>query len=111
MFQLIVLNSDGSDYAEPELGKVIVHNFLQACIGKISVSCKIVLYNTGVFNASIHSIIIENLQIAVSKGAEVYICKTCATFYNQIDLLQVGELCTMPQIVDWMAEANNTIRL
>jgi selenium metabolism protein YedF len=111
MKKVIVINSDKMGEGDENLGRRLMGNFLKTLLNAEKRPQMLVLYNSGVKLAAKDSPVLEALQSLENLGVEIISCGTCVNFYGLADLIQVGRVSTMQEIVGVLTEAENIITL
>jgi intracellular sulfur oxidation DsrE/DsrF family protein len=108
---VIVLSNQGIGNAAPELNVLLLSNFLQTFITNNTPVHAICMYSNGVKLACEPSVITDQLQLLQATGTQIIVCKTCLQYFDITDKLFVGEIGTMPQIVQLQLEATKIFNL
>jgi selenium metabolism protein YedF len=111
METVVVLNSDSLGKGDDELGKRLLGAFLR----KISV-CEhlpniIICYNSGVKLIAQGSMVLDVLDSLSLKGVEIIACGTCVDHYDLRNVIQVGRISDMTEIVSVMMKADKVITI
>lgn len=101
--KVIVLRSEFMGQGSETLGQVILANFLRLLAESHEKPRAIFLYNGGVKLTTADSPVLAHLQELAEKGIPVQACKTCVDSFGIRDAMQVGELSTMAQFVEYVA--------
>lgn len=107
---VISIGSDKMGEGEEELGKILMKGFIYALTEMETLPKTILLYNKGVFLASIVEDTIKDLKFLEEKGVEILSCGTCANFYNLQDKLKVGTFTNMYTIIEKQMKAKKVIK-
>lgn len=94
----IITDKIGRDNAE--LGAILMKNFLYSLARAEAQPIAVMLMNEGVRLACEGSPVLDDLAILAEKGVAVKACGTCLDFLGIAESLRVGEVGTMPAIVD-----------
>lgn len=94
-----------------DLGKTLLKMFLYTLTEAEDVPDYIFLMNSGVKIAVDNEQNAEQLKILCSKGSKVLVCGACLNFFEVIDMLQVGEVSNMYEIVSAMKAVDKMIML
>ena len=107
--QIIVLSSDriGSD---KELGKILMKSFIFALTKQDQLPKEMIFYNEGIFLTTNEGDILNDLKYLESQGVDIVSCGTCLDFFNRKELLQVGAVTNMYDIVERMEKAEKIIK-
>lgn len=95
----ISINRYGMGDAPEELRITLVKNYL-TLLNEGVLPSFITLYADGVKLALNGSPVLEQLSVLEKKGVKILICKTCLTYYGQLDNVGVGTVATMVDIMD-----------
>lgn len=93
-----------------ELGKVLIKGFIFAVSQLDVLPKKMLFYNGGVMLTTEGSPALEDLKKLEAQGVEILSCGTCLDYYKRKDVLKVGGVTNMYDIVSSMAEAGKIIR-
>jgi sulfur relay (sulfurtransferase) complex TusBCD TusD component (DsrE family) len=102
---VILLSNLGIGNSTPELNSLLLQNFLQSFVTKPIEVHSICLYSEAVKLVCQTSTILELLQILQESGTQIIICKTCLNYFGLVDKLLLGQIGTMPQMVQLQLEA------
>lgn len=94
---------------DDELGQKLMRAFLTALCQTDVVPRTLVLMNDGVKLACKDSLALEQLKILADRGVEIRACKTCLSYYNLLDSLEVGEPGNMPDTVGMLMSDPQTV--
>jgi selenium metabolism protein YedF len=94
----------------------IGHSLLKMAIYTLSeldeVPVSVLFMNSGVkLPTGTDAQVIDNLKALEAKGTEVLVCGACLDYYRLKDLLKVGEVSNMYDILERMREASKVITL
>jgi selenium metabolism protein YedF len=96
---------DGAD----ELGEILI----KACINTLpeleSKPKKIIFLNSGIFLSLQDSPVLDALKKMEESGIEILVCGTCLDYYNKKEVLGVGRVSNMYDILDSMATATKVV--
>lgn len=102
--KVIVLGSAGMGRGDEALGQTILGNFLHLLATGPDKPRAVFCYNSGVKLLIPGSPVLQHLQALAERGVSIQACKTCVDFYGLRDQLQVGELSTMAQFLEYVRE-------
>ena len=108
---VILLSSQGIGNSTQELNTLLLQNFLQTFITNNIPVHAVCMYSEAVKLACSPSVITEQLQLLQAIGTTIIVCKTCLSYYNLANQLLVGQIGTMPQIVQLQLDATKTFSL
>jgi hypothetical protein len=109
--QILLISNIGIGNANPDLDALLLQNYLQSFIASSISLSAICLYSNGVKLACTNSSVLQQLQILEQQGAKIFACTTCINFFELQGHLQVGELTTMPSILQWQSSATKIFML
>lgn len=107
---VVVVGSDRMGSGNDELGKVLIKGFIFAVSQLDVLPKKMLFYNGGVMLTTEGSPALEDLKKLEAQGVEILSCGTCLDYYKRKDVLKVGGVTNMYDIVSSMAEAGKIIR-
>ena len=71
---------------------------------------EMIFYNEGIFLTTSDGDILNDLKYLESQGVDIVSCGTCLDFFNRKELLQVGTVTNMYDIVERMEKAEKVIK-
>lgn len=107
---VVVLSSQEMGLGDAALGKMLMKSFLYALKEQSEVISAVLCYNGGALLASDQSEVLEDLRALEAEGIPVLVCGTCAEFYHIKDVLAVGKVTNMFDIVERMSGAARIVR-
>lgn len=107
---IIVISSDKMGEGDPELGQLLMSNFIKAIKDLDMLPRKMVFYNKGVTLVTKTSLLIEHLTDLEKMGVELLLCATCVNHYSIADTVGAGTLSNMYTIAEVMSSAGNIVR-
>jgi selenium metabolism protein YedF len=96
----VFVTSDRIGSANPELGALLMKNFIYSMARADNPPKAVHLMNDGVRLACRGSASIDDLGMLVSRGVAVRSCGTCLDYLGLTQDLAVGEVGTMPDAVN-----------
>ena len=93
---------------ENELGKNLMKMFLYT-LAQGDAPGWILFMNGGVHIPTGEGQMIESLHALADKGCEILVCGTCLSFYEKSDMLKVGTVSNMYEIVSRMGNAQKVL--
>jgi len=105
----VLFTNDGMSSAEPELRHKLAENYLGLLDKENYLPAFICFYGQGAKLVATGSPVIEQLKKLEARGVTIVVCKTCLTYYNLLDSVQVGNVGTMHDIVDIQWNADKVI--
>lgn len=111
METVIVLNSDSFGKGDDELGKRLLGAFLRKILVCEPLPNVIICYNSGVKLLAQGSMVLDALDSLSLKGVEIIACGTCVDHYDLRNVIQVGRISDMTEIVSVMINADKVITI
>ncbi|NME35294.1 MULTISPECIES: sulfurtransferase-like selenium metabolism protein YedF [Fusobacterium] len=108
---VVIIDSDEMGKGDKELGEILVKGFVYSLTEMEVLPKTVILYNKGVYLATVNKNTIEDLKKLENMGVEVIACGTCVNYYGLQDKLQVGSLTNMYTIIDRQFKATKIIRV
>jgi len=97
-YDVILIGSAGLGSGDPQLGGLILANFLRLLGERPEKPESIILWNDGVRIALEGSIWIDHLKNLQSQGVRIISCRTCIEYFGLEGQTAAGEIGTMHQI-------------
>lgn len=107
----IIVNKYGMGEAPLELSHTLAINFFSIINQEHINPNYICFYAEGVKLTTTGSPIIQELKSLESKGCKIIVCKTCLTYYNLIEQIEVGTIGTMLDIIGTQQNSTKIINL
>lgn len=102
---VIVFNNDGLGHADEALRHKLATNYLRTLAELEKRPQAILFYAAGVKLVTTGSPCLEPLAVLAAAGVPLIACRTCLDYYGLLDAVRVGEIGTMPQIVEAQEQA------
>ena len=109
--RVIFIGSDQMGSGDPELGRILMKNFIFTLTEADIVPDAIYLVNSGVRLTIDGSDVIEPLEELANCGVDIASCGLCLEFFDAKDCLAVGRISNMLELVNALEGAGNIIRL
>ena len=106
----IVVISSKTMGSNEELGVVLMKSFIFALTKQDQLPKEMIFYNEGIFLTTNEGDILNDLKYLESQGVDIVSCGTCLDFFNRKELLQVGAVTNMYDIVERMEKAEKVIK-
>ncbi len=106
----LFLNSDKMGQGDDELGIKLMITFLRELANSDVQIDAIGCVNSAVNLTTKGSSVLEYLRQMEDDGARISTCKTCLDFFEKMNDLAIGEVGTMDQTVQTMANADKVIQ-
>ncbi len=108
---VLYLNSDQMGQGDPELGRKLLHIFLQKLAASDTPIDAVGCVNGGIHLTTEESPALASLQALAARGARILTCGTCLDYHGKRDALLIGEVGDMDGTVAMMTTAERIIRL
>lgn len=108
---LLQLTKDYMGEGSEELGRTLLTNYFTIRNNDNNLPKIIVLFNSAVKLIVEESPVISILKDIEAKGVKIIACKTCLSFFDLLDKLEVGTPGTMVDIISLQDEADKIITL
>lgn len=102
--------SDQMGSGDPELGRVLLKNFLFTMAEAKSPPATLLFVNAGVKLTSEGSEVLEALEKLACQGVDIASCGLCLDFFHLKEKLAVGRTTNMVEILETLQTAARTIR-
>jgi len=109
--RIIFIGSDQMGSGDPELGRILMKNFIFTLTEADLVPDAIYCVNSGVRLTISGSEALEPLEELANRGVDIASCGLCLEFFDAKDALAVGRTSNMLELVNALEEAGNIIRL
>ena len=109
--RIVFIGSDQMGSGDPELGQILMKNFIFTLTEADNVPDAIYLVNSGVRLTIKGSEVLEPLEELADSGVDIASCGLCLEFFDAKDSLAVGRVSNMLELVNALEEAGNIIRL
>ncbi|HAM09571.1 MAG: hypothetical protein A2X05_01890 [Bacteroidetes bacterium GWE2_41_25] len=107
---VVAISSDKMGEGDPDLGTLLMTNFIKAIHDLDILPSKMVFYNRGVFLGRKDSALIELLKDIERMGVALFLCGTCINHYSLKDEIQIGAVSNMFEIAQIMSSAAKVIK-
>ncbi len=107
---VVVLSSDRMGSGDEALGRKLMKAFVFALTKQDLLPETVVLYNTGAFLSCEGAETLDDLKLLEAEGVEILTCGTCLDYYSIKDMLAVGSVSNMYDIVNVQERAGKVIR-
>ena len=106
---VVSISSDKMGDGDPELGTLLMINFIKAIRDLDNLPSKMVFYNRGVFFGRKNSPVYELLKDLEKMGVGLYLCGTCINHYSLSEEIDIGTVSNMFEITQILASAGKVI--
>ena len=93
-----------------ELGAILMKSFIFALTKQDQLPKGMIFYNEGIFLTTNEGDILNDLKYLESQDVDIVSCGTCLDFFKRKELLQVGTVTNMYDIVERMEKAEKVIK-
>jgi len=98
--KLILIGSDSLGAPEPDLGRLLMGNFLRNLGDRADLPNCIVLWNGGVLLAAADSPVLDHLKRLDERGVAIVSCRTCIEYFELESKVGVGQVDGMVGILE-----------
>lgn len=106
---VIYCGSDCMGTGDPQLGRVLLKNFLITQLELDPLPAAILFVNSGIHLTTAGSEVIEILSSLQTAGVDIASCGLCLDFYNKKEQLRVGRVTNMLDIVEIQNQARRIL--
>ena len=107
---VITISSDKMGEGDPELGTLLMINFIKAIRDLDTLPSKMTFYNRGVFLGRKDSPVYELLKDLEQMGVALYLCGTCINHYSLADEIDIGMVSNMFEIAQIFASSGKVVK-
>jgi selenium metabolism protein YedF len=111
MGKVVLINSDKMGQGEEEIGRIMIKKFINGLVGLDEKPEKLVFYGLGVKLTARGSPVMDSLLSLENMGVEIISCATCVNYYNLADRIEAGRIGNMPELLESLTEAADTISI
>lgn len=108
---VILINSDGMGRGDTELQQKLIRTYFRLLIENKYLPTAICFYTEGVRLVVEGSPVLEELSLLEQAGIRLVICGTCLNHYELVDIVQVGIIGGMNDILEYQWRADKVITL
>lgn len=108
--EVLLITSDKLGHGDDKLGAILIKSFIHVLAESEKLSGTIIFYNSGVLLTAKDSACAEDLKLIEERGAEIFICGTCADYYNISEKISVGKISNMKIIVEKLENTEKIIK-
>lgn len=108
---IITIGSELMGEGDPELGKVLMKNFIFSLTEADAAPEAIYFFNSGIKLTIKGSDVIEPLEALTNRGVDVASCGLCLEYYEAKETLAVGRISNMLELVNDLNAAGNIIKI
>jgi len=106
---VVLIRNSELGHGAPELGRILMKAFLKTLLAVEPLPAQMVFINAGVHLTTEGSEELAPLAELGERGVEILSCGTCLDFYGKLDLLRVGRVGNMFDIVTALTRAAKVI--
>ena len=108
---VVFISSDCMGRGSEELGRLLIKGFIFSLTQLNPLPEAIIFLNSGVHLAAEGSNTVPDLKELEKNGSSVYVCGTCANYYELTKSLAVGSIVDMMFITERLAKASGIITI
>jgi len=108
---IIFIGSDQMGHGDPELGQILMKNFIFTLLESDTTPSAMYFVNNGVKLTIGGSEVIEPLAELANRGVDIASCGLCLEFFGVKEALAVGRVSNMLELVNALQGAGNIVRL
>ena len=97
---VILVSRNGMGSADPELQQKLINTYFQLLDENSILPAAICFYADGVKLVVTGSAVIETLRSLEQKGVRLILCRTCLNYFKLEDMVQVGIVGGMTDIIE-----------
>jgi len=109
--RVFLITSDLLGDGPPELGRLLMKNFIHTLLETRDVPAQMFFMNRGVMLTTEGSDVLEALEKVAGMGAEIYSCGLCLDFFDLKGKLKVGNTTNMLSTAEALLSAEQVIKL
>jgi selenium metabolism protein YedF len=109
--RVIFIGSDQMGDGDPELGRILMKNFIFTLLEADALPDALYCVNSGVRLTVAGSDVLEPLQELANRGVDIASCGLCLEFFDIKATLAVGRVSNMLELVNALGGAGNIVRL
>ena len=106
---IVFISSDSMGRGSEELGKILIKGFIFSLTQLNPPPEAIIFINSGVRLTIEGANTVPDLKTLEEKGTKIYICGTCANYYNLTESIAVGTIVDMMFITDQLSRTGSII--
>ena len=107
---VVAISSDKMGEGDPDLGTLLMTNFIRAIHDLDILPSKLVFYNRGIFLGRDDSSVLELLKDLEKMGVSLFLCGTCINHYSLEDKIHIGTISNMFEIAQLMSSAGKVVK-
>ena len=108
---VVLITSDSMGKGAEELGQLLIKGFIFSLSQLNPAPEAVIFLNSGIRLAMEGANTVPDLKTLKEKGSELYICGTCANYYQLTNSLAVGDIVDMMIITNYLAKASGVITI
>ena len=108
---VILITREGMGSADTGLQQKLLDTYLKLLLENESLPAAICFYTDGVKLVVEGSPLLERLSTIEQRGVRLIICSTCLNYFGLVDLVRVGIVGGMPDILEAQTKAAKVITL
>ncbi len=106
---VICIKNDKMGFGSDELGIILIKGFINTIKEASPLPEVIVFYNNGIKLTLENSPVLDSLKELETLGVKILVCGTCADYFKTKDLVKVGIVSNMYDIVEALTQAKHVV--
>lgn len=102
---VVYISSDTIGQGDVALGEILMRSFLKTLLETKPLPSKMLFVNRGIFLTTQGSAVLNTLKELAQKGVVLLSCGTCLDFYHRKEILEIGSITNMMEIVESLRTA------
>ncbi|MEJ8555343.1 sulfurtransferase-like selenium metabolism protein YedF [Tepidibacter sp. Z1-5] len=108
---VVFISSNVMGRGSDELGEILINGFIYTLSQTTPYPKSIIFVNSAVKLTTQNENTIDNLKLLEEEGVEILSCGTCLDYLNLKNMLKVGQISNMYDIVERLRKSSNTISI
>jgi len=108
---VLIINNNGMGKGPQDLQLTLLSKYLELLEQQIDLPSAICFYTEGVRLVTEGSPVIEKLQLLEGKGVRLIVCSTCLNYFGLSEIIKIGIVGGMGDILEAQRLANKVITL
>ena len=108
--EVLLITSDKLGHGDDELGSILMKSFINVIAVGSKLPEKVIFYNSAVNLTLKDTPCIEDLKNLEENGTEIFVCGTCADYYNIKEKMAAGKISNMKTIAEILQNAVKIIK-
>ncbi|CAH2215355.1 sulfurtransferase-like selenium metabolism protein YedF [Tepidibacter aestuarii] len=108
---VVFISSNTMGKGSDELGGILINGFIYTLSQTTPYPKSIIFVNSAVKLTTENENTVDNLKLLEEEGVEILSCGTCLDYLNLKNMLKVGQISNMYDIVERLRKSSNTISI